>query len=272
VDTENDPYLAGAALERCWRISPNVDALLDDVLPRRADIYSAFLEFLISRNETTAATTVWSRLVKLQSSVSTRYVFGYIRYLIAQKQIEQARRVWSDAATLADLSQYQPSSVNLLVNGDFSLPILNGGFDWQYERIPGASLALDPTESHSGRRSLSIVFDSAGLEDAGIRQLVPVEPNTNYEFSAYFKSENLEGAGGPCLVLQDAFSGATYFSSDELKNADFWKEVGGTFTTGPDTRLLVLRVARVPAKKAIRGKLWVDNIRLVNKQSYAGGE
>ena len=123
--------------------------------------------------------------------------------------------------------RYQPSPENLVVNGDFSLPVLNGGFDWLYEKSSDVSLALDATELHSGQRSLSIVFDSRGIDDIGIRQLIPVEPNTTYEFSAYFKSQGLMGAGGPRFLLADRFTGANYFASDELKDAEFWKQVRG---------------------------------------------
>jgi hypothetical protein len=272
IVAENDTHLMGAAIERCWRIRPDVTALLSNVLPQRADIYSAFLEFLISRNEPAAAAFVWDRLAHLQTSVSTRYVFGYTRYLIEHRQVDQAKRVWRDSANLADLSDYQPSPANLVVNGDFSLPVLNAGFDWLYQSVPGVALAIDVTESHSAHQSLSVIFDSSGLEDAGIRQLIPVEPHTGYEFSAYFKSENLEGAGGPRFVLQDAATGSSLFSSDEIKGADFWKESGGTFTTGPDTNLLVLRLIRVPPNNAIRGKLWIDDVRLVKKQPSAGAQ
>jgi tetratricopeptide (TPR) repeat protein len=272
VVAENDPYLARAAIERCWQIRPNAEALLKTVLPRRADVYSLFLEILISKNEASSAAQVWAEIARLQAPVSTRYVFDYVRYLNEHKQIEQASRVWSDAGKLAQLAAYQPSPVNLLVNGDFSLPILNGGFDWMYQSVPGVSLALDPTESHSGHRSLSIVFDGAGMQDAGIQQRIPVEPNTAYEFSAYFKSENLEGAGGPVFVLQDGFSNDTYFTSDELKGADFWKQVGGTFNTGTDTRLLLLRVAHMPAANAIRGRLWIDGVRLAEQTRHQGAE
>lgn len=272
VVADNDPYLAAAAIERCWQIRPNADALLKTAIPRRADVYSLFLEFLISKNEASSAAQVWEQIAGLRAPVSTRYVFGYIRYLIEQKQIEQASRVWSDAADLADLAAYQPLPMNLVVNGDFSLPILNGGFDWTYESVPEVSLALDPAESHSGHHSLSIIFDGAGMPDAGIRQFVPVEPNTTYEFSAYFKSDNLEGAGGPVLVAQDGFTGATYFTSDELKGADFWKQVGGTFTTGRQTQLLLVRVAHIPAANTIRGKLWIDGLRLAKETRREGGE
>jgi tetratricopeptide (TPR) repeat protein len=270
VVLENDPYLPDAAFERCWRIKPDVEALLRDVVPRNAQAHSLFLAFLISKNEPNAAARVWNQTVQLRQPIETRRVFDYVRYLIDRRAVAPARQVWRQAASLCNLSGYQPSPENLVVNGDFSLPVLNGGFDWLYEKSSGISLAVDPAESHSGHRALSIVFDSRGIEDAGIRQVIPVEPNTQYEFSAFFKSEGLEGAGGPRFVLEDRYTAATYFASEELKDADFWKQVGGTFNTGPDTTLLVLRIQRVPAGNAIRGKLWIRGIRLT--QSHLGQE
>jgi len=277
VVLEHDPYLPLAALERCWQIRPDVDALLRDVIPPNAEVYSSFLDFLISKNQPGAATKVWAQMVQLQHPVETRHVFDYVRYLIDRREVAQAHQAWRQAASLCDLSAYQPSPENLVVNGDFSLPVLNAGFDWVYEKSSDVSLALDPTESHSGHRSLSIVFDSRGIEDAGIRQLIPVEPNTKYAFSAYFKSQGLEGAGGPRFLLQDRFTGANYFASAELKDADFWKQVHGSFDTGPDTKLLVLRIQRVPAGNAIRGKLWIGGVRLTPRplapqQTAAGGQ
>jgi hypothetical protein len=277
VVVENDPYLPAAALESCWRIKPDVEALLQDVVPRNADAYSTFLDFLISKNEPDAASRVWNQMVELHRPVETRHVLDYVRYLIARRDVGQAREVWGQSANLGELSEYQPSPENLVVNGDFSLPVLNGGFDWLYEKSADVALALDPTESHSGHRSLLLSFDSRGIEDAGIQQLIAVEANTKYEFSAYFKSEDLEGAGGPRFLLEDRFTPANYFASEELKDAGTWRQLEGTFSTGPDTKLLVLRIQRVPAGNAIRGKLWIAGVRLrqlplVQEQIMAGGQ
>jgi tetratricopeptide (TPR) repeat protein len=277
VVLENDPYLPPAALNACWRIEPDVKALLRDVVPRNADIYSTFLEFLISKNEPDAAARVWNEMIELHRDVDRRYVFEYVRYLISRRQVAGARQAWEQSSNFCDLSAYQPSPGNRVVNGDFMLPVLNGGFDWTYEKLSDVSLSLDPTEPHSGHRSLSIIFDSRGIEDAGIRQLIPVEPNTKYDFSAYFKTQSLEGAGGPRFVLEDQFTGTNYFASGELKDADIWKQVEGTFSTGADTSLLLLRVQRVPAGNAIRGKLWIADVRLtpssaVQQQTVAGGQ
>jgi len=62
------------------------------------------------------------------------------------------------------------------------------------------------------------------------------------------------------------YNGAVYFTSDELKDADFWKQARGTFTTGPTTKMLMLRVQRVPPGSPIRGKLWIDDVRLIQKR------
>jgi hypothetical protein len=277
VVVEKDPYLPAAALERCWRIEPDVEALLRDVVPRSADAYSTFLDLLISKDEPLAAARVWSQIVQLQHPVETHHIFDYVRYLIDRRDVAQAHLAWQQAASLCDLSGYQPSPENLVVNGDFGLPVLNGGFDWLYEKSAGVALALDPTASHSGHRSLSIVFDSAGMDDTGIRQLIPVEPNTEYEFSAYFQSEGIQGAGGPRFLLEDHFTKAKYFASEELKDADIWKQIEGTFSTGADTKLLVLRIERVPPGTAIRGKLWIAGVHLAQhrvseEQTAAGGQ
>jgi hypothetical protein len=258
----NDPYLPPNALQLCWRIQPDVDFLLREVVPPLTKVNSSFLEFLISNKETAAAAKVWDKLVALNQPVERRYVFEYIRYLVAKQEPEQARMVWQKAATLSDLTAYQPSTENLVVNGDFSQEILNAGFDWLYRPSPDISLTLDPTQFHSGHGSLHVEIDSRGIEDAGIRQLIAVNPNTSYQFSSYFKAEAMAGAGGLHFAVQDLYSGKTYFTSEDFTNVDFWKQAAGSFTTDETTKLVVLRIQREPAGSPIKGRLWIDGVRL----------
>jgi tetratricopeptide (TPR) repeat protein len=259
---ENDPHLQPAALQLCLRVQPDVDALLRDVVPPISSVYLEFLDLLISKKDTIAAAKVWAQLAHLQQPFEARYVFEYIRYLVGQREVDQAGRVWEQAARLCGLSAYQPSANNLVINGDFSLPVLNGGFDWLYEQSKDVSLALDPSQFHAGRRSLMLSFDSRGIEDAGIRHLIPVQANADYDFSAYFKSEDIQGAGGPRFAIQDLYTESAYFVSEPLKDATSWRQITGKFTTGPATRLLVLTIKRVPPGSPIRGKLWIDAIHL----------
>ena len=151
------------------------------------------------------------------------------------------------------------------MNGDFGLDVLNGGFDWIHSQTPDVNLGIDPSQFRTGDRSLSLVFDRARISDAGIRQYIPVQPNTPYDFSAYYKAEDMEGAGGMVFNLQDAYDHTQYFTSEDLKNVDFWKQTLGGFTTGPQARLLVLQIQREPAGDVIRGKLWIDGVRLIQR-------
>ena len=265
VVLENDPSFAPAALQLCWRVNPDIDTILAKAMPSDPAPYYALLDLMMAKKQPVAAAKTWAQLAQLRKPIEARRVFEYIRYLVAERDIDQARTVWRDAGSLSGLSAYQPSRQNLVVNGDFSLPVLNGGFDWIYYRSKDVSLALDPTQANTGNRSLAVVFDSRGLDDAGIRQLVPVEPNTGYDFSANFKAQDIQGAGGPRFAVQDVYSEEIYFAGEDMKDADFWKPVSGTFTTGPEAKLVVIRIQRNPSGSAIKGKLWIDGIKLVQR-------
>jgi hypothetical protein len=121
---------------------------------------------------------------------------------------------------------------------------------------------LDPSDFREGHRSLSLTFEGPGINDAGIQQVIPVHGATTYDFSAYYKSADFEGAGGPEIVLRDAYTGALLSASDPLNDSDFWKEVHSKVTTPDSTTLLVLAIERVPAGSPIRGKLWLDDFEL----------
>lgn len=262
VVMENEASMIPPALALCWRIKPDIDILLRDAVPPTPMAYANLLDFLVSKKETPAAARVWTQLVQLQKPVTHALAFLYIRYLVSQHDVDQARLVWQQCATLCGLAAYQPSPENLIINSDFSLNVLNGGFDWQYHQSKEVALALDPTQAHNGHRSLLITFDARTADDAGIGQLIPVKPSTTYDFSAFFKADDIQGAGGPRFIVQDLYNEATYFSSDELKNADFWKEVSGNFTTRADTKILLLHIKRDPPGMPIRGKLWIDAVHL----------
>ncbi len=263
---QGDPSLVPSALELCWRAKPDASMLLREAIPPQSDAYVSFLNMLMGKKQTDSAAQVWSSLVQLHQPFAAGSVFDYVKYLLAQHGVEEARSAWQQAAPLTGLSAYLPSSANLMVNGDFSLDVLNGGFDWNYEQQPAVTLSLDPTEFHSGHRSLLISFDGSGVSDASIFQAIPVQPNATYEFTAYYKTDTIEGAGGPRYAVLDYYNGKKYFESEELKNTEFWKSTTGTFMTASDTKLLAVRIERDPPGSPIRGKLWVDDVQLVPKQ------
>jgi tetratricopeptide (TPR) repeat protein len=262
VVIENDNALKDDALRACWRVRPDTDALLRDVVPARTDSLISFLTLLMTKQETEGTVKTWERLSHVHEKFENRYLYDYVRYLIRVHRPDAAMTAWEQSADVLGLSAYLPTEDNLVVNGDFSLDILNGGFDWTYVDRPGVKPVLDPSDFHQGHRSLFLTFEGPGINDAGISQVIPVHGATTYDFSAYYKSADFEGAGGPQIVMRDAYTGAPLYASDTLNDADFWREVHSTVTIPNSTTLLVLAIERFPAGSPIRGKLWLDDFEL----------
>jgi tetratricopeptide (TPR) repeat protein len=262
VVIENDNELKDAALRACWRVRPDTDALLRDAVPAHVDSLISFLSFLRSQQQTEGVIKTWDRLAQLHQKFPNRYLYDQVRYLIDVHRPDAAMSAWLQSADTLGLSAYLPTEDNLVVNGDFSLDILNGGFDWNYVTRTGVRPLLDASDFRQGHRSLSLTFEGPGINDAGIQQLIPVRGATTYDFSVYYKSADFEGAGGPQIVLRDAYTGTPLYTSDSLNDADFWKEVHSKVTTPGSTALLRLAIERFPAGAAIRGKLWLDDFEL----------
>jgi tetratricopeptide (TPR) repeat protein len=258
----NDNSLVDAALQACWRVRPDAHALLQSVIPARTDSLLGFLSLLVSKEDTAGAMKTWERLSDLHEKFEARYLFDYVRYLIAARRPDAAMAAWEQAAGSLGLSAYLPTDDNLVVNGDFSLDILNGGFDWTYVNRLGVRPLLDASDFRQGRRSLSLTFEGPGINDAGVEQLIPVHGAASYDFLAYYKSADFEGAGGPEIVVRDAYTGTPLFVSDPLTDADFWKEVHSKITTSASTTLVTLAIERFPAGSPIRGKLWLNDFQL----------
>lgn len=310
----NDPPSAPEAIQNCWRLEPDVDVLLRDVVPPTSEAYIPFLTFLQNEvdrqiheitaataqadsndpatlaqirnkgaqihNETAASFKVWNALVVSGQPFEQRYASDFLTFLIQHGEVDEAVKVWQQTTDHFKLSSYLPSPANLIVNGQLSLPVLNAGFDWRYQKQNGVKLSLDPLDPKElhGPRSLRITFDGPGISDAGFYQLVAVQPGTTYDFSAHYRNEGQqEGAGGPHFTVQDMYSQAIYYESevlkpvnqptdsDDLKDVDSRKTVQGEFTTSPTCKLLVVHIRRVPEGHPFRGKLWVDDFRLIKK-------
>lgn len=262
----NDPQLVDAALQICWRATGDANQIVTQVLPRRPDLYLSFLHLLIARQEVAAAESVWEHLIALNQEFSPKLAFPYFRLLLAKQEVAAAQTAWQQAASVnRSLQAYLPSRQNLVVNGGFEENILNGGFDWWYQSNPHAAVAIDTSEFSGGTRSLLITFDGQSADDPGIFQFVPVKPNSQYEFSAQYRSEELDTASGPRFSIADAYTGTSYVLTDDILGTNPWHPEQAQFHTGPNTKLVLLKIVREPANPLIRGKLWIDELKLVEQ-------
>ena len=261
----NDPDAVDSTLQICWRATGNANQMFDQALPRRTDLYLSFLRLLVLKQEVVAAENAWDHLIGLQQPFPPKLAFPYFQLLLAKQEVTAANTAWQQLAQVdKEIQPYLPSRENLIVNGGFEENLLNGGFDWWYDSNPHAALALDTDRFYGGTRSLSVTFDGRNAPDAGIAQLIPVKPDTDYEFSAESRTQDIDSASGPRFAITDAYTTTvSYVLTDDLLGTNPWHRQYARFHTGPGTNLLFLKVIRQPAAPLIRGKLWIDDVRLV---------
>jgi tetratricopeptide (TPR) repeat protein len=260
----NDPDAVDYALQLCWRATGDANQMFDQALPRRTDLYLSFLHLLVAKQEVGAAENAWDHLIGLQQTFPPKLAFPYFRLLLAKQEVSAAKTVWQQLAQVdQEIQSYLPSRENLIVNGGFEENLLNGGFDWWYESNSHAVLAIDTDQFYGGTRSLSVTFDGRNAPEAGIAQFIPVKPDTDYEFSAESRTQDIDSASGPRFAIADAYANSSYVLTDDLLGTNPWHKQQARFRTGPSTNLLFLKVIRQPAAPLIRGKLWIDDVRLV---------
>jgi hypothetical protein len=91
---------------------------------------------------------------------------------------------------------------------------------------------------------------------------VSVRPNTTYRFSAFVKSEDIVRASGPRLVIQDPYNNQSWGTTDDSLGTTGWRQQVVDFVTGPEARLITVRVMRVPGNPLIKGTFWLDDVQL----------
>ena len=261
VEHDPDSGTLQATLNVCWQATRDPDLIAERVLPASPDAHLAFIRFLRNKRQPEASAKVWAHLIALRQPFSVQLGFPYVDYLIGRGEFAQAEEAWAQLAIAnPEFHAYLPSD-NLMVNGGFELDLLNGGLDWRYEAQPGATVLIDDSRAHRGNRSLAVTFEGASA-DSGVLQLVPVRSNTRYQFSAYMMAENLETASPPRFAVLGLRRHQSYVLTDGVTGSTGWQELHGEFATGPEDDLLLVHIVRVPSQRLIRGKIWVDDVKL----------
>jgi tetratricopeptide (TPR) repeat protein len=255
-----EPSLAPAALSICWQSLHDINRV-QSILPPNPAVYLDFIKLLLADGDLNAADQIWSALMKLNTTFDFHQGLFYIDSLIKTHAVQQASDAWKQLSSRSKALQAYSQPGNLVMDPSFTQEILNSGFDWQYTPSPQINLTLDGATSHSGNRSLSLVYGESG-SDAGIFQYIAVQPDAQYRLSAWVKSENLETANGPMLTLQDGYDNTIYGSTEETIGTTPWHLVKTELNTGPQTRLLMLRIQRHPGETRIQGEFWIDDIKL----------
>ncbi len=247
----------------CWRQTRDANLVLTRVIPDSAELDLEFLRLLTEEKQPIPAQQVWRYMMSSARSFPPQLSFFYFDYLLNEHDTAAFDRDWHELAGLApDVRPYLPKD-NLIVNSGFELRSLNAGFDWRSIAADHIAGGIDSRAAHSGSHSLGLFFDGSPASDAGWTQFVPIEPNIEYEFSAWIKSESIISASGPRIAITDAYSGTNLLLTDDVLDTHPWQELKATLRVPATTNLVKVGIIRSPADTRIRGRFWIDDLRLV---------
>jgi hypothetical protein len=247
----------------------NRQEILDEMLPRRAPVFFDYLNYQIQMGRMDAAGEVWARLLEANVAFDLPQAFPYLDGLIQHRETDRLNDAWSAlSARFPTEIHTDISRTNLITNGSFEFEPLNGGLDWRVAPVEGAIVSLDSLTTFDGVHSLRIEFDGTrNLEYGGVLQYVLVQPNAEYAFSAYMRVDGITTDTGLRMQIIDAYDiGKLSLSTENLVGSSEWLAEQLAFTTGADTHLLVVRVARPASHKLdnrLAGTVWIDNLSLI---------
>ena len=264
-----DPKRAAAAFSRCWRVDPDIQGILDNVLPPSGPVYLDAIRELMADAQMGPALVVWARLVAIHPPLHLNEVIPFTDMLVFARRPADARRVWDEAAALSGTRPTNDPPGSVLWDGGFESGVTGGGFTWSFAPPSGGvRVSFDSKEKHSGRLSLQLGFDGKhNVNFSDVCHLAVVQPATPYHFSAWVRAQALSTDQGIRFRLDwTENSRSSSVDTPEVHGTQPWTKIEMPWTAGSDVHQVRVCVSRNPSDvygSRIRGTAWVDDVALV---------
>ncbi len=255
-----------------WKASDNGSQILRDLIPHDLPAEFSYLNYLVGKQHFSDAHAVWKRITENPDKFDPHEASDYIDTLIKTGQPGPAYQVWSDlqARGLIRTPPGRPGQ-NLITNGNFEDPLLNMGFGWRIQDVPGVYAGPDTATFHSPGHSLAVQFTGGkNLSYHQIFQFVKVSPSHKYQLNAFMRTHDITSDSGPRLEVVDAYdpSALDKFTPGMTGSSGGWNPLNLEFKTGPKTQLLIVALVRLPSKASedtgITGKVWLDDLQITS--------
>ena len=266
---ELEPKRAAEAFSRALRVQPDANVLLDKAMPPSAAVYLPILLSLTDVGDLDKAQLVWNRLIALRQKVPMSEMFFFIDELIHQKRVAEAVHAWDEAVSIMQNPPPADPAGSLLWDGGFESGYTGGGFSWHF--LPATSdvqISFDPSEKHSGERSLRILFNghrNISFEDA-CHDIAP-EPGKRYLLSAWVKTQSLTSSEGVRLqILVFTPTSTESVTTEDVHGTQPWKQVQLVWVAPPGVgfgKVCVKRKMSDMPESDIQGAAWLDDISLL---------
>ncbi|PYS72870.1 MAG: hypothetical protein DMF69_06530, partial [Acidobacteria bacterium] len=265
--SEADPdNLRSQMFNLVWEVnSTDFESLIKGV-GSKSDSRAQFALYLLGQNRIDEGIRVWNSLNADEKKGNKPTGDLILSFLITHLRFHDALNLWNDL--VPDASHRVEEGK--ITDGGFESQIPytpDFAFAWQVKSVGQMEIGIDPEISHSGSRSLRLVFQVRSQLDAiQAAQIVPVAKDTDYELECYVKTNKLSSGGPPIIQIVDLNSGAVLASSDPTSGDTDWTRIGLSFKASDKTEAIAIRISRAACEDAkicpIFGTIWYDDFSL----------
>ncbi|HEV7473365.1 MAG TPA: tetratricopeptide repeat protein [Pyrinomonadaceae bacterium] len=228
---------------------------------------ATFSKYLVEREHYDEGLRLWTTLSQTEKREYRLVSDGIIGALVIAHRYHQAMEIWNE---VAPGPVYHADFGHVLDRG-FEDNLAHGAgavFGWQVQSNSQVQIGIDGGQGHTGSRSLRLYFQvRSHIEAINVTQLVPVKPNTEYDFECYLKTDRLESAETPVISIVNAADDAYLgHSTPAPSGSNNWQRVAFSFKTGPQAEAIKVRMIRSTCADSavcpIFGTVWYDDFDL----------
>src|SRR5215469_2798570 len=132
---EADPGRAAAAFSRAYRSNPNLDEILQQLLPAKQSVYVDVVWEAAGSKQLAVAQTVWTRLMALRSRLPIREVDRLVSELLQAGDLSAARRVWDQGVATMNVPPLLEAPGSVLWDPSFESNLAGYSFSWHFQPI-----------------------------------------------------------------------------------------------------------------------------------------
>jgi Flp pilus assembly protein TadD len=226
---------------------------------------AAFSQYLIARGRYDEGLRLWDTLSETQKKESRFAADPIIDALFANHRYHQAMEIWNEVAP----GPAYDAEMGHILDGGFESNLRPGEvFGWQVLSNSQTQIGIDAGQGHNGSRSLRVFFQvRSHIDTINVSQIIPVKPDTQYDFECYVKTDRLESAETPLVGITNAADDAWLVGSATAPSGNNnWQRISLSFKTGVTTEAVKVKVVRNSCPDSpvcpIFGTVWYDDFDL----------
>lgn len=254
-----------------WQLNKSDFESLKEAVGKTPGMRAWFSKYLVERGHVDEGLRLWSSLTETEKREHRLAADGMIESLMAAHCYHQAMEIWNE---VAPGPTYRAELGHILDRG-FEDNLAHGPgavFGWQVQSNSQVQIGIDAGMGHTGSRSLRVYFQvRSHIEAINVSQIVPVKPNTEYDFECYLKTDKLESAETPVVSMVNAADDAYLGGSPPAPSGNNgWQRISFFFKTGPITEAVKVRMVRNTCADSavcpIFGTVWYDDFDLKSRK------